>query len=150
MMIANRKQRTEERGIALLLTLGVLSLLMIMTITFAFTSRIDLLASEVNADMVKARLLCESGLDRVTAMLRYSFDGSATGHVYPATYGTLFTSTNATNPDPGSDPAWRGRSYMFSSRVPPPTAYVDTALIEDALATDLGGGLDFIPQRTNA
>lgn len=138
--------QSNERGVALLLTLGVLSLLLILAMSFAFTARTDLLASQVNADMVKARLLCESGLERVLGLLSYTFDGTDPVDVFPATSGTLFTGTNAANTDPGGQSSWAGRSYMYSMRA----SNQDSAEIETALATDLTAGFTFIPQRTNA
>lgn len=59
--------KPNERGVALLLTLGVLSLLLILAMSFAFMSRTERMASGVNADMVKARLLGESCVERVTS-----------------------------------------------------------------------------------
>lgn len=72
-----------EAGVALILTLGFLALLLILAMSFAFTSRTERMAAGVNADMVKARLLCESGVSRALGTLKTSCETGT--HVYPAT-----------------------------------------------------------------
>lgn len=116
----------RERGVALLLTLGVLSLLLILAMSFAFTSRTERMASSVNADLIKARLLCESGLERVLGSLR---NACSTG-VHPSP-GTEFFYA----PDTGS--LWAGRRYLASINN-------DRYGIETALAVDFGS-LHFTP-----
>jgi hypothetical protein len=61
----------SQRGSALLLTLGVLSLALILSMAFAFSSRTSRQVARVNADQVKARLLAESALERVIAALKF-------------------------------------------------------------------------------
>ena len=61
-----------QRGIALLLTLGVLSLLLVLAMSFAYSTRTERQAAGNNADLIKARLLAESGLERVIATIRYA------------------------------------------------------------------------------
>src|SRR5450759_4017408 len=68
----------HERGVALLMTLGVLALLLILAMSFAYNARTERMASAVNADMIRARLLCESGLERALAYLGKTFDYQAT------------------------------------------------------------------------
>ncbi len=59
----------KERGSALLLTLGILSLALIMGMSFAFSARTSQKAAQVNSDQVKAKLLAESGLQRAMAFV---------------------------------------------------------------------------------
>lgn len=133
---------TRERGVALLLTLGVLSLLLILAMSFAFTARTERAASVINADLVRARLLCESGLARAVAYLRNAYDYEATltsdaanapRCLFPATDSvhTLFLA-GAT----GS--LWDGRYYAVSMQ-----ASADQITLESALAVNLG--FDFTP-----
>ena len=104
-----------ERGVALLLTLGILSLLLVLAMGFAFSSRTNLMASQVNADMTGARLLCESGLERALAYIKYTFDNTNTPRdYYPASSGVLFTNTAPSAGLEGSDTNWRQRSYAVS------------------------------------
>ena len=87
------KAPNDQRGVALLLTLGVLSLLLILGMSFAIMARNDRAAASVYSDLTKARLLADSGLERAMAALSYNHDGDETGDVYPATKsaGGLFT-----------------------------------------------------------
>lgn len=73
------KKLKDQRGSALLLTLGILSLVLIMAMSFAFSARTTRQVAKINADQVKARLLAESGLERVLAAMSYNYDGD----IYP-------------------------------------------------------------------
>ena len=85
---ARRKDNKDERGSALVLTLGILSLVLIMGMSFAFSSRTSRQVAKVNADQVKANLHGESGLDYALGVMQEGFvedDGSSTIPVlYPA------------------------------------------------------------------
>lgn len=74
------KKLKNQRGSALLLTLGILSLVLIMAMSFAFSARTSRQVAKVNADQVKARLLAESALERVIAAMKYNYNGD----VYPS------------------------------------------------------------------
>ncbi len=67
------KINMKERGSALLMTLGILSLALIMAMSFAFSARTTRQIAKVNSDQVKARLFAESGLERVKALLHYGY-----------------------------------------------------------------------------
>ena len=101
-----KRSDNNQRGSALLLTLGILSLVLILAMSFAFTARTNRQVARVNADQVKARLLAESGWQRIRAEMERGF-GSATYEVgtkkftkadtyyYPPVEGRLgFTDTN--------------------------------------------------------
>ena len=75
----------DERGVALLLSLGILALLLILGMSFAFMARTNRASATVYSDLTKARLYTESGLHRVTAYMRYMFDPA-----YEQTAGTPF------------------------------------------------------------
>ena len=72
-----RKETKNKRGSALLLTLGTLCLALVMAMSFAFSARTSLQVAEVNADQTKARLIAESGLSRVMAILQKNAAGKA-------------------------------------------------------------------------
>ena len=78
------RQTSKRRGSALLITLGVLSMAMVMGMCFAFTARTSKQVSKINADQVKARLMAESGLARTIALMRdFLWDqGTDTDKVY--------------------------------------------------------------------
>lgn len=61
----------REAGVALLLTLGLLSLLLVMVMAFAFNARVEYQAAQVNTDIVRSRLLTESAIQRAFAQLQY-------------------------------------------------------------------------------
>ena len=65
----DNQHNANQRGSALLLTLGVLSLALILSMAFAFSSRTSRTIAKVNADMIKAKLLAQSGLTRVMAAM---------------------------------------------------------------------------------
>ncbi|NLZ62766.1 MAG: hypothetical protein GX902_03060, partial [Lentisphaerae bacterium] len=64
---STRHIRPNERGSAILLALGILSLALILGMAFAFTARTDRQIAQVSADTVKVRLLSESALERMLA-----------------------------------------------------------------------------------
>ncbi|MFM1551397.1 MAG: hypothetical protein ACKJSG_18490, partial [Lentisphaeria bacterium] len=63
-------RRHREKGVAILLTLGVLSLTLVLVLSFAVTSTIDRRAAMNYADQVRARMLAESGLARAVGFLQ--------------------------------------------------------------------------------
>lgn len=64
-----RTNTKKQRGSALLLTLGILSMALVMAMCFAFTARTSLQVAQVNSDITKARLMAECGLQRVMAIM---------------------------------------------------------------------------------
>lgn len=88
---AKRKDNKDERGSALVLTLGILSLVLIMGMSFAFSSRTSRQVAKVNADQVKANLHGESGLDYALGVMEEGFmeeveGGGEVPVLYPAGY----------------------------------------------------------------
>lgn len=148
----------RQRGIALLMCLGILSLILILAMSFSFTARTDRLAATVDADITRARLLVESALERAMAFISYEFNYSSGPHsgssvcLYPATSGSLFAAIPAsaatTNPwyyDEYSTSVASDRYYAVSTMI---LADQDDADIETALAARLYYGttnFDFTP-----
>ncbi len=86
-----RKDNKDERGSALVLTLGILSLVLIMGMSFAFSSRTSRQVAKVNADQVKANLHGESGLDYALGVMQIGLwtensEGNDVPIIYPAGY----------------------------------------------------------------
>ncbi len=76
-----RARLGNEQGIAILLTLGIISLLLILALSFASTTTIERKAAQNNTYQIIARLLAESGVQRSTG-----FIGNELGsEIYPAT-----------------------------------------------------------------
>jgi len=137
----------DERGVALLLTMGMMALLLILAMSFAYTARLNSMAMAVNADMVRARLLCKSGLERAMAWLTKTFDNSDPSHVYPATATVpfqMFSNPEAGAGTLGANAAWAGRAFAVSRAT---GADWDRSDIGDALSTSLG--FPYVPSRTD-
>ena len=85
-------EKREERGMAIILTLGVLSMLLVIALAFASNARTDRKAAAANASLTQAKLLAESAVERVLGINQYY---SAT---YPASEDVVATtSTHGTN-----------------------------------------------------
>ncbi len=119
--------RCRERGAALLLALGILTAVLLLGIGFSYTTVMDRQGAGASADLLRARLLAESGVERAMAFLQR---GLAT-EVDP---GTRFFV-------PEADSAWSGRRYLASINGD------DTSGIQEALAVELNG-LAFTPAAT--
>jgi Tfp pilus assembly protein PilX len=96
-LFRRRADRRDERGVALIMVLGILSLLLIMAMAFAFTAQNARLISSVHADIVASRVLADSGLARATGFIQTLGDSALSGananpgaHFYGET-----TSTNS-------------------------------------------------------
>ncbi|OGV79365.1 MAG: hypothetical protein A3K19_12020 [Lentisphaerae bacterium RIFOXYB12_FULL_65_16] len=107
-----------ERGAALMVTLGVLSVLLVIGLAFASMAMSSRLLSSLEADAVRSRLLAHAGLERAMAVLQHGFDGQ----MYP---GDRFY----VPPQAG---AWAGRDCLASVNA------ADTHGIVSALATTIG------------
>jgi Flp pilus assembly protein TadG len=68
----NLRTRKDEKGIALLFTLGMLAVLLVIALAFATTSITERKAAANNAEVTSARLLAESAVQRAISGLRYS------------------------------------------------------------------------------
>jgi len=73
---AATRRPAAERGVALLLTLGVLSLLLVLGMSFSYQATLNSMIAGVNADMTRSRLLAESALKRAVAYLNVTFAGT--------------------------------------------------------------------------
>ncbi len=73
-----KRTKSNERGSALLMTLGILSLVLLLGMAFAFTARSGRQLARINADNIQSRLVAESGLNATLANLR----GPSTGAYY--------------------------------------------------------------------
>jgi hypothetical protein len=132
------KSTTRQRGIALMMTLGVLALLLIMALAFAYTTRTERLAASVNTDLIRARLLAESGVERAIAFLREQYPGN------PAPGAGFFVPTTALSSPPWvfdstvSPPAPPGRGGRYLGSVSSVTCGVDTEVVANSIEYALG------------
>ena len=69
--------KKEERGIALIMTLGILSMLLVLALAFASNARTTRKIASSNANITQARLIAEAGLDRVLAIAKITGNNPA-------------------------------------------------------------------------
>ena len=123
-------RKRGRRGVAIILTLAIMSLLLILAMGFLFNSSTGKLSANVNADIVRARLLADSGLKRFVAAIERDISSLPGSEYNP---GVSFY-----EPTVG---AWAGRRYM---------ATVNTGgdLVEGSTDSPLYAkiaGIDFTP-----
>ena len=63
----------DDSGIALLMSLGVLSILIVLSLSFALTTMNSMKSVELSQELVKARLFDESGFQKVYGQLAVDF-----------------------------------------------------------------------------
>ncbi len=122
----SRPGRRRQLGMALLLAMGFLSLILVMGLSFSYSAVTEGMVAATNADLVSARLLAESGLERVVWFMKKEFAGDS----YP---GRHFYSPPEWN-------CWAGRRYLASIGA-------DARDINAGLATNVNG-IDFTPAAT--
>ncbi len=68
--LAGKLSPSSTRGIALVLTLGILAIVTLLVIAFATSMRVENMASKNFNDMIKARQLAQGAVDEAVALLR--------------------------------------------------------------------------------
>lgn len=124
------RANANRRGVALLLCLGVLSLLMMMVLSFSYSAINNQASAQLQASLVRARLQAESTVQTVYADLSLEFsDPDDPRNIFPATkpgdtsHCGLITAS----------PAWNGRYYWISTGS-------DHSGLAEALSVDFGNG----------
>lgn len=133
------RDTVKQRGVALMMTLGVLALLLIMAMSFAYTTRTERLAAGVNTDLVRARLLAESGLERAIGFIREQYANN------PAPGNAFYVPVPAT-----SEAYWVSRMGRYFGSVGTVKSSLDTTQhhIQEALASTVrvaGTAYQFTP-----
>ena len=72
-MQKTKKDRQNERGSALLLVLGILSLVLVMGMSFVFTARTERHVAQANSSQMSAKLIAQSALNRVISDMGFYF-----------------------------------------------------------------------------
>ncbi len=96
----------KEKGIALLFSLGILSLLLILAVSFTATCLVEVKNAENNAFRASARMLAESTINKVAGLMQsydnvlcsYTASGSNQGHsdwIYKLGTDEIFTWDNS-------------------------------------------------------
>jgi hypothetical protein len=133
------RRKSDEDGVAILMALGVLSLLMVLALSFAAASLQAQKKAQYSENLVKARIQAESGLQLVYALLSANFaNPNIDRNMFPATKSSV---TGRIGPTTTST-VWSGRTYWFSQGT-------DTYQIKEAMHATLNG-IDITPAYTNA
>lgn len=96
----NLLERNNEKGIALLFTLGILTVLLVLALGFATTSITQRKSAATNVHGTVARLLAESTLERVIGTLQ----------TYDVSIFSYSHCDNTTHPSPGTPSQNQGRT----------------------------------------
>lgn len=105
----------NESGIALMMSLGILSLILILAMSFSYQAQTDKIAATNRSDEARSRLLAESGLERALAWLSMDYGGEQ----YPPRGGNAFASVDLNG---------QTQYYQVSRRTPAEDTGIETAL----------------------
>ena len=104
-MQKTKKDRQNERGSALLLVLGILSLGLVMGMSFVFTARTERHVAQANSSQMSAKLIAQSALNRVISDMGFYFFDDKNGNdkvdsdeVYPYPAVDLYDENDNDNP----------------------------------------------------
>lgn len=147
--MTNRKHQASQQGVALMMTLGVLSLVLILAMSFSFTARSSRQLSQNNAEVVRARLLANSGLNRVIAAIGFLYDEAQmaddTSVPGDPRYPRLYPATAPLGSFSNGNFAVDHPLYGFRAFWPSTSATPETGQLNSALSTQLGMGTTVIP-----
>jgi hypothetical protein len=131
--------RDNERGVALIMSLGVLAMVSLMAVAFATTALFSQNMATLSREIVQARLHSEAAAQRIHGILNVELaDPNNRRNLFPPTRKGIpdhFGPTTASS-------AWNGRTYWCSTSS-------DTDGVRDALALNMAG-VDFTPDASNA
>ncbi len=88
---------SRERGIALILTLGIITLVTLILIAFAVSMRVENTASKSFNDVIKARELAQAAVDQAVAQISQATTNRTQNPVvstYVTSPGVIFTNVN--------------------------------------------------------
>ncbi len=91
------EQNDSRSGVAIIIVLGVLSVLMVLAVAFAVSMRTESAAAGNYADIVKSRALVHTALARALADLDQDLGTSSNGASYPAHWSQQAMDTNMAN-----------------------------------------------------
>lgn len=76
-LLKTNPKKKWQQGVALLFALGILGLLLVMALGFATNSIFDQMIASNNSSTTSAKVIADSGLERVRTMLQYYSDNMA-------------------------------------------------------------------------
>ncbi len=139
----------NEHGVALLMTLGILALLMVMALSFAFAAMNSQKSVDIAQDIVKSRLQAESGFKQAFALLTENFpDPNVAANIFPATKTMDYVFGPTTQTSDWDDRVYWGSKessyYASDADETAGTPSQDRSGIDTALHIVIGG-VDFTP-----
>ena len=138
--IREYKPGQQDRGVAVVLTIGVLGMMLMLTMAFAASALMSHRIATLNRDTVLSRLAAEMGVQRAYVHLNTELSNlNDMRNLFPATKPGV---DGHIGPDTAST-AWDGRTYWFSEND------VDSLGIREAFAHQLAG-VDITPDDTHA
>lgn len=129
----------NRRGVALILTLGLLSLMLVLTLSFAMSALHSQKSAQYGVELTRARQYAESGLQRIIASLKTELiDTTDFNNYYPGTKNFMIGTGDWSN-------------YYYTMSMVNPTAgetqMTDSLLSSLALSID---GLTYVPNSAPA
>ncbi|HBC85410.1 MAG TPA: hypothetical protein DCZ94_00495 [Lentisphaeria bacterium] len=103
---------SDEKGIALLFTLGILSVLLVIALSFATTSITERKAAANNNDLTVARMLAESAVNRAIGAMKYY-----TLYAPGADYDNIISHYESVAADSAGDPVLNRETFDFLWRL---------------------------------
>src|SRR5437762_7411887 len=88
--------RSNERGIALILTLSILVLVTLLVIAFAVSMRVENTASKNFNDLIKARQLAQAAVDQAVATIRDATPVISPSMTYATAPGAIYRRSSGT------------------------------------------------------
>lgn len=76
--------KQDEKGSALILVLGILSLVLVLGMSFVFTARTERHVAQASSDQTSAKLIAQSALNRIVSDMKYEFYNGGDPLKYPA------------------------------------------------------------------
>lgn len=102
-----QRLKTDERGVALIFTLGILGLLMVLALGFASTAMTDRKSAANGSSLTCARMLAESAANRAMAILQYYDSGVNYSHYTSAMETDLYPSASFASNAGNYDYIWK-------------------------------------------
>ncbi len=88
-----QKRVGSEQGVALILTLAILTLVTLLVISFAVSMRVENTASKNFNDLIRARQLAQAAVDQAVATIRDATPPASTTRAWVAAPGAIISTT---------------------------------------------------------
>jgi Tfp pilus assembly protein PilX len=89
----SQKRRDSQRGVALILTLAILTLVTLLVIAFASSMRVENTASKNYNDLIKTRQLAQAAVDEAVAKIRDATQVPTIDSTWAAAPGVIYVAT---------------------------------------------------------